>query len=168
MEAAERPHDDVLYVGALEIRPSDGLVLAGGRALNLSVREFGLLVALARSGGGIVRREDLYARVWGGALRGGDRSIDVYIHKLRVKLEEALPDWRSSTRTWGSATDSRPSLHTLFTSPRRVGNRLCASALRACGPAEGPNQRSTCEYEQVARRGGGDVARIRRSRLRQR
>jgi DNA-binding response OmpR family regulator len=94
MEAAERPLDDVLYVGALEIRPTDGLVLAGGRALNLSVREFGLLVALARSGGGIVRREDLYARVWGGSLRGGDRSIDVYIHKLRVKLEEALSDWR--------------------------------------------------------------------------
>jgi DNA-binding response OmpR family regulator len=94
MEAAGRPHDDVLYVGALEIRPMDGLVVAGGRALNLSVREFGLLVALARSGGGIVRREDLYQRVWGGALRGGDRSIDVYIHKLRVKLEEALPDCR--------------------------------------------------------------------------
>ena len=32
--------------------------------------------------------------MWGGALRGGDRSIDVYVHKLRVKLEEALPDWR--------------------------------------------------------------------------
>jgi DNA-binding response OmpR family regulator len=94
MEAAQRSQDDVLYVGALEIRPLDGLVMAGGRALNLSVREFGLLVALARSGGGIVRREDLYARVWGGALRGGDRSIDVYIHKLRVKLEESLPDWR--------------------------------------------------------------------------
>ena len=94
MEAAQRPQEDIIYVGALEIRPIDGLVLAGGRALNLSVREFGLLVALARGGGGIVRREDLYARVWGGTLRGGDRSIDVYIHKLRVKLEEALPDWR--------------------------------------------------------------------------
>ena len=65
-----------------------------GNALSLSVREFGLLVALARSGGGIVRREDLYRRVWGGALREGDRSIDVYIHKLRVKLEQALPDAR--------------------------------------------------------------------------
>ncbi|MEA2269082.1 MAG: hypothetical protein QOC64_1692 [Solirubrobacteraceae bacterium] len=57
------------------------------------MREFGLLVALATSGGGIVRREDLYRRVWGGTLRPGDRSIDVYIHKLRSKLEEAVPAW---------------------------------------------------------------------------
>ena len=93
MEAAQQS-DDVIRIGAIEIRPADGLVVAGGRTLTLSVREFGLLVALARSGGGIVRRSDLYARVWGGELRSGDRSIDVYIHKLRVKLEEALPDWR--------------------------------------------------------------------------
>jgi DNA-binding response OmpR family regulator len=91
MEAAAHPDGDVIRVGELEIRPADGLVLAGGRALTLSVREFELLVALARSRGRIVRREDLYARVWGRALRAGDRSIDVYVHKLRVKLEDALP-----------------------------------------------------------------------------
>jgi DNA-binding response OmpR family regulator len=93
MQAAE-PYDDMIRVGALEIHPAQGLALAEGRALGLSVREFGLLVALARSDGAIVRRDDLYRRVWGGALRPGDRSIDVYVHKLRVKLEEALPGWR--------------------------------------------------------------------------
>jgi DNA-binding response OmpR family regulator len=94
MSAAERQDEEVISVGALEIRPYDGLVLAAGRAVTLSVREFGLLVALARNAGGIVRREDLYAAVWGGGLRAGDRSIDVYVHKLRVKLDEALPEWR--------------------------------------------------------------------------
>jgi DNA-binding response OmpR family regulator len=94
MEAAHRPTAEVIRIGELEIHPGQGLALAGGTALSLSVREFGLLVALARGDGGIVRREDLYRRVWGGALRDGDRSIDVYIHKLRVKLERALPDVR--------------------------------------------------------------------------
>jgi DNA-binding response OmpR family regulator len=85
---------EVLQIGALEIRPSEGLVLADDRALALSVREFGLLVALARRAGRIVRRDDLYALVWRSSLRDGDRSIDVYVHKLRAKLEDALPEWR--------------------------------------------------------------------------
>ena len=82
---------EVLRVGELEIRANDGLVVAGGHTVTLSVREFDLLVALARRANRIVRREDLFQLVWGGPLRAGDRSIDVYVHKLRVKLEEALP-----------------------------------------------------------------------------
>jgi DNA-binding response OmpR family regulator len=92
--AAPWDRDEVIRAGALEIRPRQGLVLADGRALTLSVREFGLLVALARRDGDIVRREDLYAAVWGARLRTGDRSVDVYIHKLRAKLEAAQPGWR--------------------------------------------------------------------------
>ena len=44
--------------------------------------------------GAIITREDLYATVWGGELRPGDRSVDVYVSKLRGKLEAALPDRR--------------------------------------------------------------------------
>ena len=85
--------EDVIQVGELEIRAHDGLLVAGGKTVTLSVREFELLVALARQAGRIIRRETLYELVWGGALRAGDRSIDVYVRKLRVKLEQALPDW---------------------------------------------------------------------------
>lgn len=83
-----------LHAGELEIRLGEGLVLATGRALMLSVREFELLVALARRVGAIVTREELYRAVWGGELRAGDRSVDVYVSKLRGKLEDAMPDRR--------------------------------------------------------------------------
>jgi len=85
---------DVLYAGELEIKIEEGLVLATGRAVMLSVREFELLVAMARRLGSIITREELYRTVWGGELRPGDRSVDVYVSKLRSKLEAALPDRR--------------------------------------------------------------------------
>jgi DNA-binding response OmpR family regulator len=85
---------EILYAGELELRLEEGLVLATGRALTLSVREFELLVAMARRLGAIITREELYATVWGGPLRPGDRSVDVYVSKLRGKLERALPDRR--------------------------------------------------------------------------
>ena len=90
MEATQ-PHE-VLHIGDLEIRPDEGLCLAGDRVIALSVREFGLLVALARRAGRIVRREDLYRLVWDASLREGDRTVDVYVHKLRSKLEAAMPE----------------------------------------------------------------------------
>lgn len=94
MEESRENGGGTLYAGELEIRPGEGLALAGGRALRLSVREFELLVALARQVGAILSREQLYSAVWGGELRAGDRSVDVYVSKLRTKLEAAMPDRR--------------------------------------------------------------------------
>lgn len=87
-----RDSTDTLYADDLEIRVGEGLVLATGHALTLSVREFELLVAMARRVGAIITREELYETVWGGSLRTGDRSVDVYVSKLRTKLETAMPD----------------------------------------------------------------------------
>jgi DNA-binding response OmpR family regulator len=86
-------HDRVMLVGPLEIRPAERQAVAAGRTLALSLREISLLEALARREGRIVPREELYESVWGGPLRADDRSVDVYIHKLRVKLADALPGW---------------------------------------------------------------------------
>jgi DNA-binding response OmpR family regulator len=82
---------EVLDVAGLEIRPAEGLAVAEGRPLGLSPREAALLTTLAQARGRVVAREELYRRAWGHELRPGDRSIDVYVHKLRHKLEAALP-----------------------------------------------------------------------------
>lgn len=87
----ERHDDPMMHVGGLDIHPSDGLVLAEGRPVMLSVREHQLLVVLASAEGAIVPRKTLYEQVWGGALRDGNRTVDVYVHKLRTKLERAEP-----------------------------------------------------------------------------
>ena len=67
---------------------------AAGRPLTLSIREYELLLALARRSGRIIAREEVYREAWGADMRKGDRSVDVYVHKLRDKLEGALPGWR--------------------------------------------------------------------------
>ncbi len=59
----------------------------------LSIRELRLLTELARRSDRIMAREELFRLVWGREMRAGDRSVDVYVRKLRVKLELALPGW---------------------------------------------------------------------------
>ena len=83
-----------LHSGPLEIRPGEHIALAAGRPLGLTVRELQLLTALARRAGRVVSREELHASVWGTPFRARDRSVDVYVSKVRTKLVEALPGWR--------------------------------------------------------------------------
>jgi DNA-binding response OmpR family regulator len=91
---ATAPLDDrALTVGPLEIYPAEHLARADGHTLTLSLRELGLLTELARRPDRIVSREDLFRLVWGREMREGDRSVDVYVRKLRVKLLQVLPDW---------------------------------------------------------------------------
>lgn len=68
--------------------------MVDGRPVMLSVREFALLVALAQRPDRVVSRDELHQRVWGSPLRKDDRSVDVYVRKLRAKLAGALPEWR--------------------------------------------------------------------------
>ncbi len=93
MSAPARSRSEVLDVGPLEILPDEHLARANGRALMLSIRELRLLTELARREDRIMSREELYGLVWGRDMRAGDRSVDVYVRKLRVKLQEALPGW---------------------------------------------------------------------------
>jgi DNA-binding response OmpR family regulator len=93
MALAGNTRTEVLRVGPLEILPDEHLARAAGTALMLSIRELRLLTELARQCDRIMSREELFRLVWGREMRAGDRSVDVYVRKLRVKLAAALPGW---------------------------------------------------------------------------
>jgi DNA-binding response OmpR family regulator len=92
--SAKRSRSEVFEVGPLEVLPEGHLARADGRALMLSIRELRLLTELARREDSIMAREELFNLAWGHDMRRGDRSVDVYVRKLRVKLQDALPSWR--------------------------------------------------------------------------
>jgi DNA-binding response OmpR family regulator len=89
------PDEDlVTQAGELVIRPDRFDAYADGQAAGLSRREYELLRQLALVEGRVLERERVYERVWGYTMVRGDRSVDVFVRKLRAKLERISPDWR--------------------------------------------------------------------------
>ena len=91
-ELSAQPVEPVV-AGELEIRPDMFEAFVGGRAVGLTRREFELLHLLAGAAQRVVPRERVYERVWGYSMAHGDRSVDVFVRKLRKKLEAASPGW---------------------------------------------------------------------------
>jgi two-component system response regulator VicR len=76
----------------LRIDPEQVQAYANGQSIGLTPREFEVLYALARSAGKPIPRNRLYREVWGYEMLAGDRSVDVFVRKVRQKLAKALPD----------------------------------------------------------------------------
>jgi DNA-binding response OmpR family regulator len=91
--ASERVESGPLVAGELEIRADQFQAFVGGRSVDLTRREFELLELLAQAEGKVLQREEIYQAVWGYAMAHGDRSVDVFVRKVRQKLETASPDW---------------------------------------------------------------------------
>ena len=83
-----------LTAGELEIRADQFQAFVSGQSLDLTRREFELLQLLAEAKGNVLEREAIYQRVWGYAMAHGDRSVDVFVRKLRQKLQKGSPGWR--------------------------------------------------------------------------
>ncbi len=81
-----------MTVGEIAIRPDLYQAYAGETSLELTAREFEILDLLSQSDR-VLRREEIYERVWGYAMAHGDRSVDVFVRKLRQKLRAASPEW---------------------------------------------------------------------------
>jgi DNA-binding response OmpR family regulator len=92
--ADARVEQSPVLVGELEIRADQFQAFARGTSADLTRREFELIQLLAAAEGQVLPREEIYERVWGYAMVHGDRSVDVFVRKLRQKLERVSPEWR--------------------------------------------------------------------------
>jgi DNA-binding response OmpR family regulator len=79
----------ILNVGPLQVDIASRDVSVKGRPVPLTTMEFDILLILAKDAGGVVKREDLYARVIGAEYDGLDRGMDVHVSRIRRKLERS-------------------------------------------------------------------------------
>ena len=91
--ASARVDSGPLVAGELEIRADQFQAFVRSTSVDLTRREFEVLQLLAQAKGKVLQREEIYQAVWGYAMAHGDRSVDVFIRKVRQKLERASPDW---------------------------------------------------------------------------
>jgi phosphate regulon transcriptional regulator PhoB len=87
----EPPAKTVTRMGVMTVDEGRHQVAVDGRAVELTAKEFGLLVALLRAGGRVLSREQLLDAVWGyaNAAEIESRTVDVHIRRLREKLGAA-------------------------------------------------------------------------------
>ncbi len=132
-----------LTAGELEIRPDQFQAFVGGTSLELTRREFELLKLLAEAKGNVLEREAIYQRVWGYAMAHGDRSVDVFVRKLRQKLERGSPGWRYIHTHFGIGYrfDPEPLAETIEKGLAEIGAAL---------PTEAPDDAESSTADFVA------------------
>ena len=92
-----RDASPVRRVGSLALDPRTRRVVADGKNLELSAREYSMLEVLMRHPGQVMSREQLLAHVWGYDFDPGSNVVDVYVGYLRKKLgAEAIETVRGS------------------------------------------------------------------------
>ena len=82
----KEPDEDVIQVGDLTIRPASREITRGSREIELTSREYDLLLFLARNAGKVMDRNTIFERVWGYSFDVESDTIKVYIRYLRRKL----------------------------------------------------------------------------------
>lgn len=96
--------DQVLTFGEVEVSPSTRTVVRSGDGVDLTPKEFDLLVALLERRGAVISRQELLKEVWGyGNADINTRTVDVHLSELRRKLEEdpANPQYILTVRKAG-------------------------------------------------------------------
>ncbi|MCI9083309.1 MAG: response regulator transcription factor [Lachnospiraceae bacterium] len=79
---------NIFQIGELYVEPAKHIISVSGQEIELSYKEYLLLIVLLEAEGSVVDRNTLLTRVWG-EYYTESRTLDVHIRKLRVKLGEA-------------------------------------------------------------------------------
>jgi len=85
--SADEPALQIINAGDLQIDVARHSAILGGKVLDLSPKEFDLLMFLANNRGRVFEREHLLNRVWGYDYIGDTRTVDVHVRWLRQKIE---------------------------------------------------------------------------------
>jgi len=88
---SEFANEERLKIGSIMIDRHGHEVTLGGVPVQLTAREFALLVYLCDRRGRVVSRSEALAHVWGDSYEGGSRTVDIHVRRLRSKLGELLP-----------------------------------------------------------------------------
>jgi DNA-binding response OmpR family regulator len=75
----------------LTLDPANVEAYVDGRGVGLTPTEFRLLYALAQQRGRVVGRDELLQKVWGRRATHRDRTVDVFVRKLREKIDDRAP-----------------------------------------------------------------------------
>ena len=81
-----------IEVEELRIDPREVQAFVHGESVGLTRTEFRLLYALAQERGRVVTRDELLQRVWGRRQSHRDRTVDVFVRKLREKIDRPARD----------------------------------------------------------------------------
>jgi DNA-binding response OmpR family regulator len=88
--AVQRQNDDpdahIIRSGEVTVDDATYTAKLGGKALDLTFKEFELLKYLAQHPGRVFTRAQLLQEVWGYDYYGGTRTVDVHVRRLRAKL----------------------------------------------------------------------------------
>ncbi len=90
-----RPGDpvrgDPIVLEELRIDPREVQAYVDGESANLTPTEFRLLYTLALEPGRVATRDELLQKIWGRRETHRDRTVDVFVRKLREKIDERAP-----------------------------------------------------------------------------
>lgn len=102
-EGSDGELGELLHFGEISIDPKAQIVYRRFSPVEVTHREFLLLLALARRGGGVVSRQELLREVWGHQVEVITRTVDVHIMELRKKIEDdpARPRYILTVRKMG-------------------------------------------------------------------